>query len=150
MMEKMVNEYARNTEHAEKEIILVQGFIQSFERWADGKKFSKKPERFYEDEYKITGECDQLYFEDDRLVLVDFKTPVSESKTWMLQATAYSFLAAANGYNLKRLEFIQLCRKGGIAKTYVYESDWPLFEACLDTYRYFYKTNQRDLQLDYI
>ena len=149
-IERGVGCYSRDPEHYKKEIKLVTKMMQSYFKWAEGKVFIKKPDRFYDDEYLITGECDQIYQTKEGLVLVDFKTPAAESKTWFLQASAYHYMAHREGYFVERVEFIQLDRTGGCAKTYTYKTCWELFEAVLDTYRYFYKDEKQDIELDYI
>jgi hypothetical protein len=149
-MEKLVAAYARNQEHAEKEITLIQNMLQSFERWADGKKFEPKPERFYHHGAMVTGEIDTIVNDNEKKILIDFKTPISESKTWPLQASAYKLLGSYCECEFDELQFIQLCRKGGIAKTYTYEPQIALFLCCVDVYRYFYKDKKFDMEIDYI
>jgi ATP-dependent exoDNAse (exonuclease V) beta subunit len=149
MIEEMVNKYARNPDHGEKEMALIQNMLQSFERWADGKKFEPKPERFYDEEWMVTGEADQIYKCMGNNILVDFKTPENESKTWLLQGSAY-YAMAQEKYQIRQVIFVKLCRKGGIAKEFYYEPNIDLFESCLDTYRYFYKDKKFDQEIDYI
>lgn len=114
-----------------------EGYIESFNKWRIGKKFINKIPRLYCDEYLITGELDQLYEDTEGLVLVDFKTPQSESKTWSLQGSAYAHLCKKNGYNIVRIEFIQLLKNGQIAKTFVYKENFEMFLKCLEVYRFF-------------
>ncbi len=127
----------------------ISGYIDSFISWND-KHFIQKPERFYCDEYMITGECDGIYEEEDGLVLVDFKTPLNESKTWMLQASAYMYLAKKSGYDIKRIEMVKICKKGNPPKVYVYEPNFELYLSCLFVYEYFYKNAQEENVLDYL
>jgi len=121
-------------------------YIESLCFWLQGKLFIKKPERFYCDQYMITGECDALYEDDNGLTLVDFKTPVKESKTWGLQGSAYSYLAKKNGYPINRIEFVKLCKEGKEPKVFVYEEDFGTFLSCLEVYNYFYKNKKNIIQ----
>ncbi len=148
----LISGYTRNSEHFDKEKILVKNMVDCFERWAEGKKFQPKPERFFCDDLMLTGELDLIYInENQELTLIDIKTPASESKTWLLQASAYSYLAKRCGYNLQRLEFLQLPRtKKGDARVYNYQEDFPLFRSHLDAYRYSFKDQKLELNIDYI
>ncbi len=147
----MIREYARNEEHFEKEKNMILHFIVSFQKWQEGKVFLKKPERFFDDKLMLTGECDLLYRDKEkRLVLVDLKTPASESKNWMLQGSAYSYLAKQVGHNIDVIEFVQLSRTGGKAKVHHYKEDFTLFKAHLDVYQYRYKDWVDPVSLDYM
>jgi hypothetical protein len=128
----------------------LSGYVASFESWYEGKLFIPKPKRFYCDTYKITGECDAVYIQDGHLILVDFKTPVKESKTWKLQASAYSYLAEKNGYQLKRLEFVKLCKQGNEAQVFLYKENFDLFLKCLEVYREFFEGAEQENFLDYL
>lgn len=119
----------------------VRGYIESLELWLPGKKFIDKPDRFYDDQYALTGECDAIY-DDNGLVLVDFKTPAKESRSWMLQGSAYSYLAKKAGYDIKRIEFVKLDKTGKMPKSYFYQENFDLFLGCLKTYSYFYKNGK--------
>lgn len=125
-------------------------YAQSFQQWNDGKNFIPKPERFYCTTYGITGECDAIYQETDKLVLIDFKTSSKESKTWMLQGSAYAYLARQAGYNIDRLEFIHLSKEGNYPKVIVYEENFEMFLKCLDLYKYFFKSGKDNDDLFWI
>jgi hypothetical protein len=136
-----------------KELALVQNMIESFKIYAKDKKFFAKVDRFYDDELMITGECDTFYQVDKQIFLVDFKTPISESKTWMLQGSAYHYLALRNRINFPdngKIEFVKLCRKGNAPKSYFYEPRFDLFKATLETYRYFKLEGCQDQEIDYL
>jgi hypothetical protein len=133
-----------------KELDIVMNLIKSFEIWNKEKGPFKKPERLYDDELKITGEFDLI--EDDRgvLTLIDFKTPVAESKTWKLQASGYHILGMSNGIEFDILEFVKLCRKGNKPKSFFYDPNPELFKSVLETYRYFELEGCKDIELDYL
>lgn len=122
-----------------------KGYIESYKIWAEGKKFIDKPARFFDDELRITGECDCIYRDEDGLVLVDFKTSANESKTWKYQGTAYSYLAKRKGYDIKRIEFVKLSKEGKAPKTFMYEEDMEHFKILLAVYREFFKGNKYDM-----
>lgn len=126
-----------------------KGYIDSFDDWRKGKKFLERPSRFYCDEYKITGEIDGLYKQKKTLVLFDIKTSQKESKTWSLQGSAYSYLCKKNGYNIDKIEFIQLSKHGDTAKIYVYEENFDLFLKCVDVYNEFFKDMKSEYLEDY-
>ncbi len=152
---KEVKKYCveKSDDHFQKELKLINNMINSFRGWAYlyGKRFQPKPERFYCDDLMITGECDLIYLdENNELTLVDIKTPVTESKTWMLQASAYDYLARKQGINLKHLVFLQLSRKGEEPKEFRYVENFNLFKHVLETYRYFQHDNEKDLECDFI
>ena len=124
-------------------------YVESFEKWMP-KDFINKPDRFFCEQYNITGECDAIYKDQEGLVLVDFKTPVNESKTWAIQGSAYSYLAKKAGYDIKRIEFVKLSKTGSKPKVYVYEENFEMFLKCLDIFKMFFKNIRQDEALDYI
>ncbi len=128
----------------------VLGYIESYELWVDGKKFIKQPKRFYDNEMMITGLVDSIYKDGDELVLVDYKTPARESKTWVIQGSAYACLCKRHGYNISRIEFVKLDKTGKAPKVYQYLDDYDMFRKVLDCYRYFFKEENKDLELDYL
>lgn len=127
-----------------------QGYIHSFDRWREGKTFLPRPDRFYCHDHMITGEIDRIYEDTDgKLVLIDIKTPANESNTWQSQASAYSYLCKLGGYDISRIEFIQLRQNGDEPKICHYTED---FESFLDDVRIYNKyfrnkkNDQRDLE----
>lgn len=127
-----------------------QGYIESFLQYLP-RDFIEKPDRFYCDKHMITGECDAIYKDEDgKLVLVDFKTPAAESKTWMLQASAYSYLAKLNGFDIQKIEFVRLMKNGKSPKIHVYEENFDLYLKCLEVYRYFFKDAKEPSPIEFI
>lgn len=150
-IDELIQQYSRNTEHFEKEKVLVLSMVESFQKWIEGKKMFTKVPRFFDDELMITGECDFIYKDKSELLtLVDLKTPVNESKTWLLQGSAYSYLAKKAGHEVQCIQFIKLDRKGKSPKSFFYQEDFAKFKAVLDTYNYFYKDRVLVDKLDYI
>jgi len=126
-----------------------QGYIESFKQWYLGKEFIKKPERFYCDKLMLTGECDAIYIcpETRNLVLVDFKTPARESKSWPLQGAAYYYLAKEVGIEIGKVEFVKLDKDGKKPKVFEYnhEENLPIFLKALELHKYFYKPSKDDV-----
>lgn len=146
-----IKKYARNDEHFEKEKKLIVKMLTSFDKWRIGKRFENKPERFFDDDLMITGECDMIYKNSHGYrVLVDLKTPVSVSKTWPLQGSAYSYMSKKSGLKIDFIVFVQLSRSNAEAKEHFYEENFPLFKSALDMYRYFYKDWKQPLNEDYL
>ena len=127
-----------------------EGYFQSYLKWATGKKFLPVPDRFYDDELMLTGEIDAMYQDGDSIVIADFKTPAKESKTWAIQATAYSYLAKKNGLNVTAVEFVKLEKDGTFPMVYTYRENMDLFSKILETYRYFFKQKDEDNLLDFL
>ena len=127
----------------------ISGYIESFNKWCIGKQFVQKPERFYCNEYMITGELDLLYKNETGLTLVDLKTSRVESKTWILQGSAYSYMAKKENLNITKIEFVKLDKDGKEPKVFTYEEDFKLFLNCLETYNYFFKNKKEFCLYDY-
>ena len=127
----------------------IRGYIDSFNQWRGNKDFIPNVKRFYNDELLLTGECDVLYKEPGGLVLVDFKTPAQESKTWSYQASAYSYLAKKEGYDINRLEFVKLDKTGKAPKVFTYDEDMDAFKKVLFCYRQFFK-NCKENMLEFL
>lgn len=147
------NEGELNEAHFANELPQVESLVKSFEFWLEG--FGKevkflKPSRFFDTDMMITGECDFIYEGCDGLVIVDLKTPASESPTWLLQGSAYSYLAKKHGYDVKQIEFVKLSKTGGFPNLYVYEEDMHLFKCCLTAYRYFCKNKNLQVSFDFL
>lgn len=128
----------------------IDGYIHSFNSWYTNKKFIDMPKRAYCDDILITGLFDGIYEDNQELVLVDFKTPMKESRTWRLQLSAYAYLARKNGFNIKRIEAVKLDRYGSVPRVFVYEEDFPMYLNCLQVYRQFFKDHIVENYMDYL
>jgi hypothetical protein len=127
----------------------IQGYVKSFEQYMP-KQFLEKPDRWFCDKYKITGECDGMFTEGDDLVLFDIKTPAKESSTWNIQLSAYAYLAKKAGYPITQIEVVRLNKDGKAPEVIRYKENFDLFLNCLNVYRYFYKDNVEESYFDYI
>ncbi len=127
----------------------IQGYVKSFEQWMP-KNFLETPERFFCDTHMITGEIDGLFAEGDDLILFDIKTPVKPSNTWLLQLSAYAYLARLAGYPITAIEVVRLNKDGKPPEVIRYKEDFDLFLSCLKVYRYFYDGKEQENYLDYL
>lgn len=106
--------------------------------WIENKHFISTEERFYDQDFMVTGKYDAIYDNGKGLVLVDFKTSAAESKTWMLQGSAYAYFIRKNcGLDIQKIEFVRLKKDGKPCKIYTYEENFSLYLQCLNVYRYF-------------
>jgi hypothetical protein len=79
---------------------------------------------------------------DTGLTVIDYKTPITASKTWLLQIAAYAHLARTNGYDVKRGLAVRLKKTGGSPISTEIDIDgepWMAFLNALGAYRYFKK-----------
>lgn len=120
------------------------GYLKSARMYLQDKTFLASTGRLYDQENKITGEPDRIRKTEIGLSIVDFKTSKNKSKTWRLQGAAYRYLAQANGYDIRIVEFVRLSEDGKPAKVEVYDTsyadDWYDFSCCMKVYRMFFKT----------
>lgn len=120
-----------------------RGYIESFKSWwGKGRKVLSVEERFYCERLGVTGQVDLIVEEPDGVYIVDLKTSASESKSWLLQGSAYSYMAKKKGYPIEKIMFLKLLRDGRVPKQFYYEENMQLFEECLNVYRYFYGRKQ--------
>lgn len=127
-----------------------ENYIKSFQTWLIGKKNPQILPRLFCDQFMIKGLCDMVYEDHRGLVLVDWKTPIKESKTWLLQGSAYSYLAKKNGYPIQAIEFVKLSKIGKPPVTYLYEENFYLFQCHLEAYRYSFKDSKPEIDTDYL
>jgi len=126
------------------------GYIDSFNKWREDKKFISRPDRFYCDKYNITGEVDGLYLEKDGLVLIDIKTSYKPNKVWPLQGSAYAYLCKEKGITIKRIEFIKLSKDGKPPKIFTYEYQFDKFLECLDMFKTYFKDMENTSEEDWL
>jgi hypothetical protein len=122
-----------------------QPFFDSFRAWFGMyvKRVYFAEDGFYDPvTYGIVGHPDLVCeLADDRLVVVDYKTPAVESRTWRAQIAAYCYLVgpAFSGRQISGMA-LMLDKSGGPARAKTYRpeaGDWAAFLAALQAYRWF-------------
>ena len=119
----------------------VNSFIEWFDKYVE--EVINVEERLYSQEYKITGKYDLLckLKGSDDLVLIDYKTPSTESRTWALQTAAYQLMYnRTHSAQVDRRVVLMLNKQGSPAKVIEYtnhEKDKILFLSALNLYRFF-------------
>ena len=117
----------------------IEGYINSFMKWWEkGHKVMYVEKRFWDDEYKITGQVDFILDTPEGIAIVDLKTSYKPSKTWQAQGCAYAMLAKKAGLDVKKIYFIHLDKRGEEPKVYSYDVNDDFFLAILMVYRYFW------------
>ena len=116
----------------------VEGYINSFKQWwHEDRKVLAVEQRFYCDDLMITGAMDMILESNGSAVILDLKTSAKPSKTWLLQGSAYAYMARKNGYDVREIHFLHLDKQGKEPKLYAYDDQFELFKKCLDVFRYF-------------
>lgn len=118
-----------------------QGYYDSFESWynhQDANSFYM-PERWYDDETMMTGECDCLMQNEGQTILIDFKTSAKSNKSWILQAGGYTFLSKKCGIIVDKIRFFRLSKKGAEILQTEYDpvEAETLFKKALDLHNFF-------------
>lgn len=119
------------------------GFLQSLKRWFD--KFVKRviyvEKRLIDPVYGFTGAID-IYAELYQLGLglVDYKTPLTQYKSWRLRMSAYKRLLEVDKKKVDVVAALQLDPDGGIPKMTRYEGtsaqDFNIFLGLLNGYKF--------------
>ncbi len=138
-----------------------QGYVDSYNLWSKDKKFVL-PERFYDQEHYITGECDSLYLVgEDTYSLVDFKTSgrvygkqkEKMQAIWGMQLSAYAYMANRKGFVISKIELVHLSKSGGEPEIHDFTKDrsdfFMDFFRLLRFYRMFFK-NRNELNWEWI
>lgn len=119
----------------------IMGYYESFEKWFSTQNACTflMPERWYDDETMLTGECDCLMQQDGKTTLIDFKTSAQENKAWMLQAGGYLFLSKKCGINVDKVSFFRLSKFGKEILETEYDCGVceTLFKKALDIHAFF-------------
>ena len=139
--------YAKQEYFPEPDDNNIAGFVESFAQFFDEmvEDVIELEKRYYDKDFKITGAIDAVVRlrGSDVPVIIDYKTPVAESKTWKMQLSAYKWLYD-NDLNTKekskRRIALMLKKDGSFPKIIEYTSpqDWELYKAALSLHRYFY------------
>jgi hypothetical protein len=102
-----------------------KGYFSSFKLWWDRDipEIVLSERRLFCDRLLITGKMDMLIrpYKDKPPVLIDFKTSVKESPTWILQAHFYHYLIKSNGHEVGNvMHFIKLNKQGKMPDSFSY------------------------------
>ena len=122
----------------------LSGYVQSFKSWwTEGHEVKAVEKRLFCEDLAITGQIDLITEEPGGIHIIDLKTSANEAKSWMLQGSAYSYLAKKAGFDVRGILFIRLLRDGKYPKLHFYEENMQLFKECLNVYRYFWGTKAK-------
>ena len=119
-------------------------FFDSFLNWANmaGIEFVSIEEEFTDSGLGYMGHPDAVVYipGDQGLTVIDYKTPMSISRTWHPQIAAYAHLARKHGHDVRRGLAVRLRRNGGPAITTEIDVDgepWAAFLNALGAFKYF-------------
>ena len=119
-------------------------FFDSFSIWATevDPLFLSIEQEFVDEKLGYMGHPDTIirYPGDKGLTVIDYKTPLSVSKTWLPQIAAYAHLARNYGYDVKRGLALRLKKHGGrpiVTEVDIDGEPWAAFLNALGAYRYF-------------
>lgn len=95
------------------------GYFYSFKKWFNQyvKKVIATEIELVDEDLDLVGHPDLLCIivGDEKITLVDLKTPLAESFTWKPQLSCYRHLAIKNGYDIGRAGSLRLRKDGGRA-----------------------------------
>jgi ATP-dependent exoDNAse (exonuclease V) beta subunit len=120
------------------------GYFNSFEQWraAMNPVFVKTEMRHYCEKKMLTGCIDALVKleGEEKAILVDWKTSVSESPTWVMQAHLYGYLLTDAGEEIApRYLFVKLDKSGKMPKVFEYKFNSSMLSRCLQAVDDFWK-----------
>lgn len=127
------------------------GYFSSWLKWAGATKptFLITEVRFYCKEKMLTGAIDALVTIPgiDLPILCDWKTSVTESPTWVLQAHLYRYLLMANMLDIAPYcFFIKLAKDGKPPKVYTYQWSENTHAKCMIAIEDFWKSQENSGQ----
>lgn len=117
-----------------------KGYVDSFKKWwSPAYKVLAMEKRFFDDELGITGQADLILENEWGATLLDIKTPLKPSKTWSLQGSAYAHMARKAGFQISKIQFLQLKKDGSDPQIHEYDDQFELFKKTLDVFNYFFR-----------
>lgn len=121
-----------------------EGYFDSFLEWCYKAQpdFVSSEERLFCDEKMITGQLDALIRSPDYHlpILIDFKTSVQESPTWVMQAHLYAYLVEKTRGIEPIYWFIKLDKKGKFPKVFEYKWNPEMEFKCMAAIDDFWKS----------
>jgi hypothetical protein len=124
-----------------------EGYYKSYLKWRDclNVEFAQSEQRYYDDEWMITGQIDAIITIPDQigLFLVDFKTSATESAiTWPMQAHLYHRILKKNNVHVRlSFNFIKLDKRGNLPQVFTYQWNENVFARCEEAVKKFWKQN---------
>ena len=119
-------------------------FYCSFLKWVEAiePSFLSVEEEFKDDCLGYMGHPDAVISisREKRLTVIDYKTPMSISRSWFPQVAAYAHLARGCGYDVHRGLAVRLRRNGGtpiVTEVDIDGEPWAAFMNALGAYKYF-------------
>lgn len=119
-------------------------FYESFLKWIKvvSPAFLSVEEEFTDFELGYMGHPDAVISlaGEKRLTVIDYKTPLSISRSWRPQIAAYAHLAREHGYDVHRGLAVRLRRNSGVPIVTEVDIDgepWAAFLNALGAYKYF-------------
>ena len=95
--------------------------------------FLEHEERYFDDDLMITGAIDGVFVATgyERPTIVDYKTSVTPSKTWPMQAHFYWLMASKKWPNINR--FVVFCQltEGNHPKVHTYNIQDNMINKCI-------------------
>lgn len=121
----------------------IEGYVASYQRWFDlmVDEVLLVEERLVDVDFGYNGEPDLVIrAKNQKIILIDNKTPVQMINSWRLQCAAYCALVCKNGITPSLSGSLRLKKDGGIARMDYYDNvaaDFNLFLQALNLYRFF-------------
>lgn len=124
----------------------IKGYFESFKNWFDDhvERVIQTEERLDHSELFFTGKYDLLCtLKDDptKIVLIDYKTSATPSKTWQLQSAAYSILIEDQKDMIVDRRLVLMLQKDGSSASVIeyteHAKDCALFLKAFDLFLFF-------------
>ena len=118
-------------------------YVESFQKWFAlmVKEVLFVEKRVADQKWGFHGQIDLLCkLTDDRMALVDLKSPVTLQKSWRVQLAGYRHLCIEDGLRVDCVGSLRLSPDGSMAKMQWYENsagDFNIFIQALQVYRFF-------------
>lgn len=124
-------------------------YFESFTKWfkAINPKVLETEKRYFNQEKMITCRMDGIFLIpfENLPVIVDYKTALMESPTWIYQAHLYHYIITSQGVQLgDRVLYLKLDSKGGIPKTITYQIEKPFLSHCISLVDQFWTNKKLD------
>lgn len=121
-----------------------QGRFDSGRRWFDAMVDGvlSVEEEYISERHGYVGHPDLVCgLKQSSVAVIDYKTPLTTSKTWAVQLAGYRELLRENGIAVERCGVVMLDPDGGMARFVEYTSgqnDWAVFLSALNCWKYFH------------